>query len=92
MKVKRQTNNKTLITISRNKLFYGFISDIYVIKSKGKGKGEGESKSKSKSKIKSKSKSKKTLFKVGQCKQKNVSSHLKWVLVADKNMHNDQIQ
>ena len=33
---------------------------------------------------KSKSKSKKTLFNVGQCKQYNISSHLKWVLVADK--------
>ena len=31
------------------------------------------------------SKSKKTLFNVGQCKQYNISSHLKWVLVADKN-------
>ena len=30
------------------------------------------------------SKSKKTLFNVGQCKQYNISSHLKWVLVADK--------
>ena len=37
--------------------------------------------------IKSKSKSKKTLFNVGQCKQCNISSHLKWVLVADKSMH-----
>ena len=36
---------------------------------------------------KSKSKSKKTLFNVGQCKQYNISSHLKWVLVADKSMH-----
>ena len=35
----------------------------------------------------SKSKSKKTLFNVGQCKQYNISSHLKWVLVADKSMH-----
>ena len=34
-------------------------------------------------KSKSKSKSKKTLFKIGQCKQYNISSHLKWVLVAD---------
>ena len=34
--------------------------------------------------IESKSKSKKTLFNVGQCKQYNISSHLKWVLVADK--------
>ena len=34
-----------------------------------------------------KSKSKKTLFNVGQCKQYNISSHLKWVLVADKSMH-----
>ena len=34
-----------------------------------------------------KSKSKKTLFNVGQCKQYNISSHLKWVLVADKRMH-----
>ena len=33
---------------------------------------------------KSKSKSKKTLFNVGQCKQYNISSHLEWVLVADK--------
>ena len=32
-------------------------------------------------------KSKKTLFNVGQCKQYNISSHLKWVLVADKSMH-----
>ena len=32
----------------------------------------------------SKGKSKKTLFNVGQCKQYNSSSHLKWVLVADK--------
>ena len=38
-------------------------------------------------KSKSKSKSKKTLFNVGQCKQYNISSHLKWVLVADKSMH-----
>ena len=30
-----------------------------------------------------KSKSKKALFNVGQCKQYNISSHLKWVLVAD---------
>ena len=36
---------------------------------------------------KSKSKSKKTLFNVRQCKQYNISSHLKWVLVADKSMH-----
>ena len=36
---------------------------------------------------KSKSKSKKTLFNVGQCKQYNISSHLEWVLVADKSMH-----
>ena len=36
---------------------------------------------------KSKSKSKKTLFNDGQCKQYNISSHLKWVLVADKSMH-----
>ena len=28
-------------------------------------------------------KSKKTLFNVEQCKQYNISSHLKWVLVAD---------
>ena len=35
-----------------------------------------------KGKSKSKSKSKKTLFKVGPCKQYNISSHLKWV--ADK--------
>ena len=34
-----------------------------------------------------KSKSKKTLFDVGQCKQYNISSHLKWVLVTDKSMH-----
>ena len=34
--------------------------------------------------ILNKSKSKKTLFNVGQCKQYNISSHLKWVLVADK--------
>ena len=27
---------------------------------------------------------KKTLFKVGQCKQYDISSHMKWVLVADK--------
>ena len=39
------------------------------------------------SKSKSKSKSKKTLFNVGQCKQYNITSHLKWVLVADKSMH-----
>ena len=39
------------------------------------------------SKSKSKSKSKKTLFNVGQCKQYNISSHLKWVLVADNSMH-----
>ena len=32
--------------------------------------------------ILSKSKSKKTLFNVGQCKQYNISFHLKWVLVA----------
>ena len=31
-----------------------------------------------------KSKNKKSLFKVGQCKQCNISSHLIWVLVADK--------
>ena len=37
-------------------------------------------------KSKSKSKSKKTLFNVGQCKQYNISSPLKWVLVADKKM------
>ena len=37
---------------------------------------------------KSKSKkSKKTLFNVGQCKQYNISSHLKWVLVADNVCH-----
>ena len=42
---------------------------------------------KSKSKSKSKSNSKKTLFNVGQCKQYNISSHLKWVLVADKPTH-----
>ena len=41
---------------------------------------------------KSKSKSKKTLFKVGQCKQYNISSHLKWVLVADKSMHISKVQ
>ena len=35
---------------------------------------------------KSKSKSKKTLFNVGQCKQYNISSHLKWVLGNDKNL------
>ena len=40
---------------------------------------------------KSKSKSKKTLFNVGQCKQYNISSHLKWVLVADKSMHIDSV-
>ena len=34
-----------------------------------------------------KEKSKKTLFNVGQCKQYNISSHLEWVLVADKSMH-----
>ena len=39
-----------------------------------------------------KSKSKKTLFKVGQCKQCNISSHLKWVLVADKSMHISKVQ
>ena len=32
-----------------------------------------------------KSKSEESLFKVGQCKQ-NVTSHLKWVLVADKSV------
>ena len=37
--------------------------------------------------VKSKSKSKKTLFNVGPCKQYNISSHLEWVLVADKSMH-----
>ena len=36
---------------------------------------------------KSKIKSKKTLFNVGQCKQYNISSHLEWVLVADKRFH-----
>ena len=36
------------------------------------------------------SKSKKNLFKVGQCKQNNVSSHLKWVLITDKHAY-DQI-
>ena len=41
---------------------------------------------------KSKSKSKKTLFKVGQCKQCNISSHLKWVLVAYKSMHISKVQ
>ena len=41
---------------------------------------------------KSKSKSKKTVFKVGQCKQCNISSHLKWVLVADKSMHISKVQ
>ena len=40
--------------------------------------------SKSKSKSERKSKSKKTVSKIGQCKQYNLSSHLKWVLVADK--------
>ena len=40
----------------------------------------------------SKSKSKETLFKVGQCKQYNISSHLKWVLVADKNTHISKVQ
>ena len=44
---------------------------------------------KSKSK---KSKSKNTLLKVGQCKQYNISSHLKWVLVADKSMHISKVQ
>ena len=39
-----------------------------------------------------KSKSKKTLFKVGQCKQYNISSHSKWVLVADKSMHISKVQ
>ena len=39
-----------------------------------------------------KSKSKKTLFKVGQNKQYNISSHLKWVLVADKSMHISIVQ
>ena len=34
-----------------------------------------------------KSKSKKTLFKVGQRKQYNIGSHLKWMLVADKGVH-----
>ena len=34
-----------------------------------------------------KSKSKKTLFKVGQGKQHNIDSRLKWVLVIDKIMH-----
>ena len=37
--------------------------------------------------VRNKSKSKKTLFNVGQCKQYNISSHLKWELVADKSMH-----
>ena len=36
---------------------------------------------------KNKTKTKKTLFKVGQYKQFNISSHLKWVLVANKSMH-----
>ena len=35
-----------------------------------------------KSKSKSKNKYKKTVFNVGQSKQYNISSHLKWVLVA----------
>ena len=35
----------------------------------------------------SKSKSKKTLFEVKQWKQYNISSHIKWVLIADKSMH-----
>ena len=35
-------------------------------------------------KSKSKSKSQKTFFNVGQCKQYNISSHLKWVLIADQ--------
>ena len=38
-------------------------------------------------KLVTKSKSKKTLFNVGQWKQYNITSHLKWVLVADKSMH-----
>ena len=42
---------------------------------------------KTSSKSRSKSKSKNTLFNVGQCKQYNISSHLKWLLVADKSMH-----
>ena len=41
--------------------------------------------------VRVKSKSKKTLFNVGQCKQNNISSHLKWVLVADKSMHINHI-
>ena len=41
---------------------------------------------------KSKSKSKKTFFNVGQCKQYKISSHLKWVLVADKSMHISKVQ
>ena len=40
-----------------------------------------------KSKSKSNSKSNNTLLNVGQCKQYNISSHFKWVLVADKSMH-----
>ena len=39
-----------------------------------------------------KSKSKKTLFKVGQCKQYNISSHSTWVLVADTSMHISKVQ
>ena len=34
-----------------------------------------------------KSKSKKTLFNVGECKQYNISSHLKWTVVVDNSMH-----
>ena len=41
---------------------------------------------------KNKSKSKKTLFKVGQCKEYNISLHIKWVLVAGKSMHISKVQ
>ena len=36
--------------------------------------------------LQARKKSKKTLFNVGQCKQYNISSHLKWVLVAVQGM------
>ena len=37
--------------------------------------------------VDNKSKNKKTLFNVRQCKQYNISSHMKWALVVDKSMN-----
>ena len=57
------------------------VTDGFPSQSKSKSKSESESESESESK------SKNTLFNVGQCKQYNMSSHLKWVLVVDNSMH-----